>query len=233
VIYVHKKQNSTGLQLTVEGGRIDHPGETATKNVDLTTSIFLWNSTISTDNAMYMCANVKRFYLSTMLDRPEYMRLALTIIPQEIIDKDSLLEKAKNGHVYIRIDKGMYGLTQSGRLANDLLIKRLAPHGYHPVKHTHGVWRHETRRVTFTLIVDDFGVKYVGREYANHLLDTLKKYCGISLDWDYKNKTVDLSMTGYIDNALHKFQHKPPDRPQHAPYPARKRQYGNTAQRCN
>jgi hypothetical protein len=171
-------------------------------------------------------------YLNTTLDRSDYMRLALAIIPQEIIDKYNLLEKAKNGHVYICIDKGMYGLPLAGRLAN----------GYHPVEHTHGLWRHDTRPVTLTLVVEDFGVKYVGREHANHPLTTLKKYyeetedwegnlyCGISLDWDYKNKTVDLSMPGYIDNALHKFQHKPPDRPQHAPYPARKPQYGSKVQ---
>jgi hypothetical protein len=136
----------------------------------------------------------------------------------------------------------MYGLPQAGRLANDLIIKLLALHGYHPVGHAHGLWRHETRTVTFTLVADDFEVKYVDREHTNHLLNTLTKYyevtkdwegnlyCGISLDWYYKNKTIDLSMPGYIDNALHKFQYKPPDRPQHAPYPARKPQYGSKVQ---
>jgi hypothetical protein len=37
-------------------------------------------------------------------------------------------------------------------------------------------------------------------------------------------------MPGYIANALHKFQHKQPDRPQHAPYPAHTPQYGATFQ---
>jgi hypothetical protein len=61
------------------------------------------------------------------------MRLALNIISQEIIDKYNLLEKAKNGYVYIRIDKGMCGLPHADRLANNLLTL----HGYHPVEHTH------------------------------------------------------------------------------------------------
>jgi hypothetical protein len=108
--------------------------------------------------------------------------LALAIIPQEIIDKYNLLEKAKNGHVYIRIDNSMDGLPQAGRIANGLLVKRLAPHGYHPVEHTHGLWRHETRPITFTLVVHDFGVKYVGREHANHILNTLKKYYQVTED---------------------------------------------------
>jgi hypothetical protein len=57
-----------------------------------------------------------------------------------------------------------------------------------------------------------------------------KLYCGILLKWDYENRTVDLSMPGYIENALHKFQQKLPNKPQHAPYPARKPQYGSKVQ---
>jgi hypothetical protein len=38
------------------------------------------------------------------------------------------------------------------------------------------------------------------------------------LDWDYTNRTVDLSMPGYIKAALHKYQHAAPARPEHAPH---------------
>jgi hypothetical protein len=180
----------------------------------------------------------KKIYLNTLLERPEYIQLALTIIPQEIIDKYKLMEKERNGKVYIRIDKGMYGLPQEGRLANTLLVTWLTPHGYRPCTHTHGLWQHDTKPITFTLVVDDFGIKYIGKENADHLLNALKEhyevteewagklYCGISLDWNYDNRTVDLSMPGYIANALNKLQHKQPERPQHAPYPARTPQYG-------
>jgi hypothetical protein len=37
-----------------------------------------------------------------------------------------------------------------------------------------------------------------------------KLYCGIHIQWDYKKRTVDLSMPGYISATLHKFQHQPP-----------------------
>jgi hypothetical protein len=43
-------------------------------------------------------------------------------------------------------------------------------------------------------------------------------YCGVTLQWDYKNRTVDLSMQGYIKAALHKYQHAAPARPEHAPH---------------
>jgi hypothetical protein len=64
--------------------------------------------------------------------------------------------------------------------------------------------------------VDDFEVRYVGREHAEHLMACIKNnynissewkgsaYCGLTLEWDYTNRTVDLSMPGYIKAALHK-----------------------------
>jgi hypothetical protein len=189
-----------------------------------------------------MCADVKNFYLNTILDHPEYMKLALSLIPQEIIDKYGMVEKTKNGQVYIQINKGMYGPPQARRLTNYLLIKCLAPHGCRPVRHTHGLWKHDTRPVTFTLVLNNFGIKYVGKKHVYHLLQALKQeyevtedwtgalYYGIALDCNYKEGTVDLSMSGYTDAALHKFQHKPPTRPEHAPYPARTKQYGAKVQ---
>jgi hypothetical protein len=95
---------------------------------------------------------------------------------------------------------------------------------------THGLWIHDTRPISLSLVVDDFGVKYAGREHAEHLMECIKKtynissdwngtaYCGLTLEWDYKKRTVDLSMPGYIKAALHKYQHTAPARPEHAPY---------------
>jgi hypothetical protein len=79
-------------------------------------------------------------------------------------------------------------------------------------------------------VVEDFGVHYVGGKHAQHLSDALKTdytvsndwtcglFCDITLKWDYANKHVDLSMPGYIEDALHKFQHPIPKRPQYAPH---------------
>jgi hypothetical protein len=78
--------------------------------------------------------------------------------------------------------------------------------------------------------VDDFGVEHVGREHAENLMECIKNnykissywngsaYCGLTLDWYYKNRTVDLSMPGYIKAALHKYQYAAPARPEHAPH---------------
>jgi hypothetical protein len=77
-------------------------------------------------------------------------------------------------------------------------------------------------------VVDDFEVQYVGKENFQHLIDTLEAdytvskdwtgglYFGITLKWNYMSKHVDLSMPGYIKDALHKFQHPLPKCPQYA-----------------
>jgi hypothetical protein len=103
------------------------------------------------------------------------MVINLASLPQEMIDKYDLSELAQDGKVYIKIQKGMYGLPQAGILANELLQRNLAKDGYRPKNHTHGLWIHDTRPISFSLAVDDFGVKYVGREHAKILMACIKK----------------------------------------------------------
>ena len=59
--------------------------------------------------------------------------------------------------------------------------------------------------------MDDFGVKYDGKNNARHLIDSLKEdftiledwkgglYCGINLKLDYDKRTLYISMPGYIE----------------------------------
>ena len=63
--------------------------------------------------------------------------------------------------------KGMYGLPQAGLIANELLVKRLNKHGYRQSKLVPGLWKHDTRTIQFTLVVDNFGVEYVGNEHVH------------------------------------------------------------------
>ena len=128
----------------------------------------------------------------------------------------------------------MYGLPQAGMLANKLLKRRLAKHGYYEVRHTPGYWRHMWRPIDFTLIVDDFGVGYENNEHALHLLQTLRQYyvavsadwtgtlyCGITLKWDYDQWTCELSMPGYVQHAVNKFHNgdKGPTKSTDTPHP--------------
>eukprot|EP00804_Cyclotella_cryptica_P015897 CCRYP_006383-RA/>CCRYP_006383-RA protein AED:0.07 eAED:-0.04 QI:0/0/0/1/0/0/2/0/1375 len=238
-----QKADPNRVRITASGNLIkDYPGELTTRTADLTTSKILWNSVLSTEGARFMGLDIKSFYLTATLDRYEYMKMPIDIFPEHIIQQYNLRQHAKNGFIYLELRKCVYGLPMAGALANKLLRKRLAPHGYYEVAHTPGLWRHVTRPISFTLVVDDFGVKYEGQEHAQHLVDTLKKYyklaedwkgdlyCGITLDWDYDNRTLDISLPGYIDKVLQRFDHKTPTTPQHCPFTPNPRKYGKDAQ---
>lgn len=69
----------------------------------------------------------------------------------------------------------MHSLPQAGILANKLLKKHLTKHGYFEVSHTPGLWKHVSHLLQFTLVVDYFGIKYIGKEYADHLLNVLNE----------------------------------------------------------
>ena len=155
-------------------------------------------------------------YLHTPL-APEdykYMRMPLALFPEHTVAQYDLQRKAKGGYVYVEIRRAIYGLPQAGALANKLLKKRLAPFGYYKVAHTPGLWKHVSRPVAFSLVVDDFGVKYQRKADIRHLLTALRenymvatdwegsKYAGINLDWDYKRIEVHLSMPEYCRDAM-------------------------------
>jgi hypothetical protein len=122
--------------------------------------------------------------------------------------------------MYLKIRKGMYGLKQAGLVANQLLQKRLAPYGYYPARHTPGLWLHKTRPIAFTLVVNDFAVKCVGKDNAHHLHNALLHpyeittdwggtvYSDMTLKWDYQKRTCDIYMPGYIKNVCSNTTHQ-------------------------
>jgi hypothetical protein len=108
----------------------------------------------------------------------------------------------------------MYGLPQAGIIAQELLQEHLAKVGYHQSKIIPGLWTHKTRKICFTLVVDNFAIKYTKLEDAHHLIKALKKDCSISVDWDatkyigltiewdYISRKVHVHMPGYLSKAL-------------------------------
>ena len=243
VSYRPEKDDPNRTRLTVGGNRIAYPGDVSTPTVEMMTVKMHLNSVISTKGARYCTIDIKDFYLNTPMERPEFMRMKITDLPSEFVALYKLNDIAnQNGTVYMRIQKGMYGLPQAGILAQKLLEQRLNVQGYRQSPITPGLWKHDTRPISFTLCVDDFGVKYVGRKHAEHLKKVLnehykcvvdwngKKYLGMDIDWDYDGQKVQVSMLDYIPEALARFQHKTPRKPQHQPYPHTKPTYGATKQ---
>ncbi|KAL7474175.1 hypothetical protein ACHAW6_000164, partial [Cyclotella cf. meneghiniana] len=112
----------------------------------------------------------KNFYLMTPMKCPKFMRLQMSLIPNEIIEKYNLKEKIDDhSWVYVRIEQGMYSLPQASRLANELLTQCLDNEGYYQCQYTPRLWRHTWRPITFSLVMNDFGVKTIGLLHAKHL----------------------------------------------------------------
>jgi len=119
--------------------------------------------------------DLKNFYLTAALDYYEYMKIPLRLFPEWTKKQYNLDTHARDGFVFLEIRCVVLRLPQAGILANKLLRKRLVPHGYYECVNTPGMWRHATRPITFSLVVDDFGIKYVGKEHADHLIKCLKE----------------------------------------------------------
>lgn len=123
-----------------------------------------------------------------------------------------------------------FSVSAQSTIAYDPLVHHLAKYGYFPLPHTTGMWKHSTRKTIFCLCVDDFGVKTFSTHDTKHLLDSLRdlykvstnmngrNYCGLTLDWNYEQNLVDISMPGYIDKVLDKFLHATPTKPRYAPH---------------
>ncbi len=134
-------------------------------------------------------------------------------------------------------------LPQAGILANKHLCRKLAPFGYFEHVNIPGLWYHESHPILFTLVIDDFGVKYVNKEDVDHLVESIKAtytltkdwvgnlYCNIALNWDYDNRTVDISMPGYIKKKLQESNHVKLKQIQTCPYILAPKQFGSEAQR--
>jgi hypothetical protein len=236
-----QKEETHRVRFTCGGDQVDYPGNTTTPTADLPTVKILLNSTISTPGAKRLSIDLKDFYLNNKMPTLEYMWIPVWAIPQTIMDNYNLWPLVHNGFVLCSISKGMYGLPQAGRIAYEGLVDHLEPFGYHPAPHTPGLWLHKTLPTVFTLVVDDFLIKYMEIEHANHLVDALKTkytisedwqaslYIGLTINWDYEGDTVDISMPGYVEKALKRFQHPMPDEPEDAPSPEAPK-YGSKVQ---
>ena len=127
-----------------------------------------------------MTLDIKNFYLNTPLARYKYIRLKLRNLPDDVIEEYNLKDKTTNYvFVYVEVRKGMYVLPQAGLLAHIMLKDRFKNHGYEQSKLTPGFWKHKGRPIFFTLVVDDFRVKYFGKKHARHLVSVLKDHYGL------------------------------------------------------
>ena len=98
------------MQFTVVGDRINYPGEVATPTSGILVAKRI-DIAILMKGAKYMTIDISNFYLMTPLSGPEYTCIKLNNLPNEIIHEYNLMDKAtKDGSIYIKANKGIYGL---------------------------------------------------------------------------------------------------------------------------
>ena len=119
--YRQQKLDPNRSRLTLGGYQIVCLYDVSTPASDLPTIKMHWDSVLSSPGAKFFTVDVANFYLGPPMDRPEFIILPVKIIPQEIIDNYKLSDLENDGWVYTKIVRGMYGLPQAGKIANDLL----------------------------------------------------------------------------------------------------------------
>ncbi len=181
--YQPQKDDPHCIRITAGGNLINYDGNASVCTADLDTAKLHWNSVISTENARYMCLDIKNFYLTAAVEYFEYMKIPLALFPVWTIEQYNLQNLALDRWVYIKMRRAVWGLPQAGTLANKQLRRKLAPFGYHKSAKTPGLWRHKSRPLTFTLFVNNFGVKFVNRADVDHLIASIKKTYTLMEDW--------------------------------------------------
>ncbi len=191
------------------------------------------NSVILQKGAQCLTIDIENFYLDMLMVDPEYVCIKITAIPTEFILEYGLTRKEDhNGWIYFEIQRGCYGLPQAVILAKDLLWGRLEKEGYYKAATTLGLWKNKWQPIQFCLIIDDFGVEYMGIEHFNHLLLVLQRYCqvqtnmagnkiaGLDVQWDFPSKQVRIDMRLYVKDLLLSLNWPMPKKTQLLPFTA-------------
>jgi hypothetical protein len=147
------KKDKHCTRLTMGGNLINYPDDCGTPMADLLTVKILLNSIISTPKAKFMTIDIKDFYLNKPMERYEYFCMMLELFLKDVIDEYDLCNKVDaNENVHCKVRRGMYGLSQAGIIAQDLLDPCLRKARYTQSKITPSYWKHTWSPISFTLV---------------------------------------------------------------------------------
>ena len=84
----------------------------------------------------------------------------------------------------------MYDLVKDRIIAHDELQEHLKPYGYVQANVTQGLWTQTHRDINFTLVVDNFGIRYTHKKDADHIISVLQANYEVTQDWtgDYNSE---------------------------------------------
>ena len=170
------------------------------------------------------------------------MHFNIDLIPPHIIAHYELQGIIHKGCTYTRIKRAWYGLKQSKKIAHDNIVEHLNKYGYEQTAQTEGLFKHHTRDIAFTLMVDDFGIEYTNQANVGHLINAVqdkclfkvdweaKQYIGFHLNWDYDKHELCTSMEGHVEQALKEFKHSTPKQRYKGPSHIKRPKFGEPVQ---
>ena len=83
---IPEKMIPNRVNITTGGDRLDYYGETSTEITSLEIVKILINSILSTKNHKFITIGLSKFYIKYNLEKYQYIRFYISMIPQEIID---------------------------------------------------------------------------------------------------------------------------------------------------
>ena len=76
------KKDPNRIIITICGTNMCYPGDVGTNTASLELLKLMINSFLSRKGSKYVCFDIEKFYLSTPLGRPEYVKIQLSKIPE-------------------------------------------------------------------------------------------------------------------------------------------------------
>ncbi len=107
---------------TIGGDQIIYPGVTTAYTAHLETIRLLLNAVVS-ENALFMTADIKDFYLGTPLPNVEYMRISLKHIPPDVQERYNIANMVHNGYVLMEISDELKREKLSKRKIAPILLR--------------------------------------------------------------------------------------------------------------
>ena len=150
-------------------------------------------------------------YVQGKMDCDCYME-----IPDGIIGSGLNLKGGEPTSKYVKLDRGLYGTRQGGRIWHDLSTDKIANVGFKRstadpclwVYHNGADWSIVVIYVDDLVIgssskaINDWVYKELSKDLTIGTREPLKWHLGIAYDWDHENGTVTLSQKGHIKKLL-------------------------------
>ena len=204
------------------GDRVWSEGITRCNTAEIDVIKAFLNSVVS-DNSDFFTLDIANFYLGTPLPKGQeaYVKVPAHLFSDDILDRRHLRQYIHDGHIILCATQAMYGLRNAGRLSKEYLDRLLSARGYYEDTLVPCLYRHISNGVTFVLVVDDFAIKHTGPDSKQHLIDTLtnagysltidhkgKKFVGLTIDYNRRERYLEISMPEYVPKILARFSHR-------------------------